>query len=41
MTVGQSLTTYLFPQLTTVPEGMPDGTQPKFGTPQTPKNFAG
>jgi hypothetical protein len=41
MTVGQSLTTYLFPQLTTVPEGMPDGSQPKFGTPQTPRNFAG
>jgi len=41
MTVGQSLTTYLFPQLTTVPEAMPDGSQPKFGTPQTPKNFAG
>lgn len=41
MTVGQSLTTYLFPQLTTVPAGTPDGGQPKFGTPQTPKNYAG
>ena len=41
MTVGQSLTTYLFPQLTTVPAATPDGSQPPYGTPQKPKNFAG
>jgi hypothetical protein len=40
LTVGQTLNTYPFPNLTTVPVAMP-GNQIVLATPQPPRNYAG